>query len=281
MPLLLLILAATPPSATLLVPDCPALQAPLARALRVELSIESLTLGAPQPDRPVLQLDMECADARARIMVFHPVTSRRASREVPLRDVAPEMRPRALALAFAELLRAEYARLAPAVPEPEAPTAWTIGAQGELRLEPRHTTLHVGARLYGELEDLRLSAGAWSGATQTGLGQIASGIASGRLSLALLRTRAGPISLRLAPYAELGGVWATPTADAAGAAAKPRSALLYGAGLELGASWRLGPLALAFEVSPGYAVGTRLTEDGEEVLELGGFEVLFGLGLHL
>jgi hypothetical protein len=132
-------------------------------SLRVELASR-----APAPGTTLVTLAVEPCDtatARVRVDVASDVGPTAAEREVGLEDIPLEARPRALALAVAELLRGgeppEAAPPPPApAPPPPAPAASTRGvgfaADALAALYPARDTALWGGRLALSLELDRL-----------------------------------------------------------------------------------------------------------------------------
>ncbi|MFL5307976.1 MAG: hypothetical protein ACJ8F1_22355, partial [Polyangia bacterium] len=89
-------------------------------ALRVEIRDRLVPETAPAPGDFAL-VSVACAGDDAELLIVRQAAGSPVRRLVPLRDVAPDARPRAVAIAVAELLRVDLARNEP--PPPPVPLA--------------------------------------------------------------------------------------------------------------------------------------------------------------
>lgn len=89
-------------------------------ALQVEIRERLVPEVAPAPPDFAL-VSVTCAGEDAELLVVRQGTGTPVRRLVPLADVAPDARPRAVAIAAAELLRVDLARNEPPPPPPPAP----------------------------------------------------------------------------------------------------------------------------------------------------------------
>jgi len=132
-------------------------------SLRVELA------GRPRPPgttRVTLGIDpCDTATTRVHVEIRNDAGAPGAERDVGLEDIAVEARPRALALAVAELVRVEAADAAPppAAPPPPPPAAPVpppltkgVAADALVALYPSRDTALWGGRLSASLERPRL-----------------------------------------------------------------------------------------------------------------------------
>jgi len=165
-----------------------------------------------------------CEPATQQIGVGVDVATppRTIQRDVSLADLPPEARPRALALAVAELIRSEGEPAQPAdVPKPPPeketpqPVVLTGGVAGDLRYFFSHPTMMIGARLGLSLVTARLQLTLDAGAAATGSSSETVGNVSGNVSLLLAsaslfagaRIALGSVVATVGPTASLG--WAT------------------------------------------------------------------------
>jgi hypothetical protein len=88
-------------------------------ALQVELRDRLIPETAPSPPDFAL-VSVACAGSDADLLIVRQATGTPVRRRVPLGEVVPDARPRAVAIAVAELLRVDLARNAPP-PPPEPP----------------------------------------------------------------------------------------------------------------------------------------------------------------
>jgi hypothetical protein len=286
--------------------DCAA--APLYPAflddLRVELAAGPLRCcaAAPAAAAAVVATVEACDAASADVMVVDAGASagtpgRGARRHIALGDVPADARPRALALAVAELVRAA-AGAPPAVPAPDAvavdrpaaagggrPRA-TATVDGTLRFYPAHPTTLAGGRLAlalgGERWQARLDGGAEAGRASVDGGRIVTraagvGVAAGP------RFRRGAVTLDLGAGGEVAWARIAGEATAGGVAADARSALVASAGVQLRAE---APAGRALRLQARLQLGETLrgligAADGRPTAGISGPFVLLGLGLGL
>lgn len=91
--------------------------AALRAALRVELR-DRLVVEAPPAPADFALVSVACAGDRVDLLIVRQESGAPVRRQVPTADVAPDARPRAVAIAIAELLRVDAARPEPAAPPP-------------------------------------------------------------------------------------------------------------------------------------------------------------------
>jgi hypothetical protein len=206
--------------------DCAAAPPFLAfvEALRVELASSGppcCAIVAPDAAQagPGLALTLTGCDPGAAgfaIEVSDPATGRVQSRPISLADVAPDARPRALALAVAELVRSIEAAATPPAPAAAAGVAPTASATGivarasalaDLRAYAGTRTVLWGGRLALSLDRGRwrgaLALGAARGERQVSLGTIDVTLASAGLVFAR-RFVTGAWAFDVGPAGELG-----------------------------------------------------------------------------
>jgi hypothetical protein len=214
---LLLAAAGEPPAVRVIAPDCatpPVSVAAFQESLRVELAEVSQPLEvrlAVEPCHP--------ATERIIVSVVDDASGRTIRRDVGLEDVAPDARPRALALAVAELVRSMRPPPPPADPviraEPRppvpGPARLLIGAaEGELRSYPDRRTVMFGGRV-----SLAWARGSWQLAGYLDGGRGESRYAVGTVVVRSLnlgavigpRIPAGPAVVTLGLCGELGWTW--------------------------------------------------------------------------
>ena len=124
---------------------CPGFPDPAVRAaLRVEIRDRLISEAAPAPADFTL-VSVACAGQDAELLVVRQGTGVPVRRRVPLVAVVPDARPRAVALAIAELLRVDLARNEPPPPPsppPPPPSAFMMALSG--------TPFVLGGYLSGE-----------------------------------------------------------------------------------------------------------------------------------
>ena len=250
------------PATVLLVPPSCATAVPFAgdafvSILTTELradGVERLTVGGAASgdgaSLAVIVLRAEPCDATARdveVTIEDHATSKKVERRVQLGDASEAARPRALALAVAELLRATWLELAtidappPQVPVPE-PVRAAIGRTAvrslpstpDLRASspppperdvsiavagrfyPAASAALVGGRAAGAMPlafapsvAARIDFGALVGSANDPLGDINLGLATIGLALLVTSPRAAPVSIAVGPRVELGIGWAS------------------------------------------------------------------------
>ncbi len=205
----------------------------------------------------LIQLDFPrcAADASAVILeIDDALTNKRVRREVDLGDVPASGRPRALALAAAELLRASWAELAlpppRATPAPVAPAPvrlavtqrlrealrpseppppprapvrrWDLNASFVLQTFPAANVALLGGRVAVSYLPspqwplrIRLDLGAQSGTAFDPLGEIDLGMVTGALG-ATLTAGGERVALELGPRVEAGWSWVSGRPTVAG-----------------------------------------------------------------
>jgi hypothetical protein len=166
-----------------------------------------------------------CDPATEQISVGVDVTAppRTVQREVSLADLPPEARPRALALAVAELVRTASEPAQPVeVPAPKpdhpeetpAPLMLTGGVAGDVRYFFSHPTAMIGARLglslaYARLQ-VTLDVGAAATSSRQTMGDVSGDVSILLASASLFvgpRFALGPAVATFGPAASLG--WAS------------------------------------------------------------------------
>jgi hypothetical protein len=206
--------------------------------------------GKPEeaPSLAVLEIRAEACDAPQRNVIVHvedAATRKSLERRVQLTDVGEASRPRALALAVAELLRASWLELAmPDAPPPQAEVpqvvrqavqnrigAMTLPApryRGELLGGDRDVSVTAAWRAYptaraslvgGQVgmavpvarKDwlARVDTGAVFGSTQDELGEVALGVAWFGAAFLYTTGPEAPFSLALGPRLDVGVAWAS------------------------------------------------------------------------
>jgi hypothetical protein len=284
-------------------PDCDARPAFLAfvDSLRVELASSGpacCTIVAP--DAPIappgVTLALEGCDPAAddlgvEVADLTRVTTR--SRRISLADVAPAARPRALALAVAELVRSIEQAPSPAPPPAAPPAAHPSAAP--LPFAPRVAALvelrayRTHSLLWGGGVGLAVDHGRWragldldaaSGGRQVGLGTIDVTLASARLAFGP-RFSAGVSALDLGLVGELG--WARID----GQSGEPGVSAGSGSGLTVAVGARAGieaPATRAVRVRVGIEAGGVArsltgTENGASAAGISGAYLLVAAGV--
>ena len=284
-------------------------------SLRVELAGRGLaccTLAEPGgdgPDTGALRVTLElvpCAADADRILasVRDPSDGRVVAREISFSDVAETARPRALALAVAELIHtlgqppareappppaALVSSVPPPPPPPPQPTRAarvSLGLEAETRVLPAHSTTVWGgrARLTMPWRSLHADLDVGGGYASAGsdLGDVVLRVASVGVGLGpRLSTRTAVIDLGL--HAELGWAWIRGDAVSADVGSGSGSGLLSSAGLRaaaaLPAALRMRP-CLALE---GGALlhGLKGQSSGRAVVGMTGYYLLAALGIEV
>ncbi len=195
-------------------------------------ALARVTLAASPCSENATQVDVTVDDA---------ATNKTVLRTMALGDVAAGARPRALALAVAELVRASWAELAlpsappppplvparvqriarlhaapPPTPEPSLvrPPPFALGAALAARFFPTYATATLGPRvaLWAPLGSsplrVRIDANALFGTAYDPLGSLPLGLVSGGGAL-LLGHRSGPLDVEIGPHLEVGYGWVT------------------------------------------------------------------------
>jgi hypothetical protein len=297
-------------------PQCKATSfelAPFLDSLRVELAGRGFfccTVAPPGNETPaasMLEVRLEIVPCTADADRLHasaraPVDSRAVERVISLADVARTARPRALALAVAELVRwleqgaedttteavvvqATAAPSSTAEPQsPARPLALALGVEAEARGLPTRDTMMWGgrARLVAHRRWLRvdLDLGASYARVPGELGVVSLRCASAGLGLGprfATRTVIAHLGLR----AELGRVWIRGKPALADVRAGSGSDLIANVGLRLSleapAQGKLRP-SLTLE-SGGILRGVKANVDGQPVAGMTGYYVLVALGI--
>jgi hypothetical protein len=297
-------------------PQCKAASfelAPFLDSLRVELAGRGLsccTVAPPSNEAPasrmlVVRLEIvPCTtDAdRLHASARAPVDSRAVERVISLGDVARTARPRALALAVAELVRwleqgagnttteavvvpATAAPSSTAEPQsPARPLALALGVEAEARGLPTRDTMMWGgrARVVAHRRWLRvdLDLGASYARAPGELGVVSLRSASAGLGLGP-RVAVGAVSAHLGLRAELGYAWIRGETGLADVRTGSGSDLIANLGLRLAleapAQGKLRP-GLALE-SGGILRGVKANVSGQPVAGMTGYYVLLALGI--
>jgi hypothetical protein len=219
--------------------------------MRAELradGVEHITTSADDGNAIAsIRLDSDLCDPALReavVIIEDRLTSKRVSRRVALGDLPPLARPRTLALATAELLRASWLELAtpdappptvpvPAVvrdatlrrlmvappppaelPRPEPKKPLDVSLAFEWRTFPIVRTSMLGGRgaiaipFYTRSLWFRLDLGALVGSARDVLGDVALGYASGGAALFFATPRERAVSAEIGPRVEYGVAWA-------------------------------------------------------------------------
>lgn len=278
-------------------PACPI--APLSLPAFTEALRAELTPRGPTPGATLVSLAVDPCDTlttHVQVSVNDAASGRGSARDIDLGDVALDARPRALALAVAELVRGVVPPSPASAPPPAAtelppsavaiapPPLVAIDAHALLDLYPaRDTHLWAG----------RISVSGVSGRWQAGgFGELASGdrtFAEGRVELLSLGAGAfiGPRwtwrSVSLSPGVAASAAWSriqghatapgvvatTDSAPTAAVRARVQAALLMGRALSLSALVEAGYVVRTFDAT---VAGVRATG-------ISGTTLVFGLGL--
>jgi hypothetical protein len=241
---------------------------------------------------------------RVRVSVFEPASSRAVEREVSLADVAQTARPRALALAVAELIHslgqgassetvaAPAAALplpkteAPAVARPTraASAALSIHVEAEARIFPAHDTTMWGGRVrlatHWRVLHADLDFGGDFGSKQVALGNLILRSAGAGLGLGpRFATRVAIIDLGL--RGGLGWAWIRGETALTSVHAEAGSNLISSAGLRLSfeAPPRLWIRPSITLEGGGFIRGLNGEVNGQTVTGITGYYLLAGLGL--
>jgi hypothetical protein len=271
-------------------PECPI--APLSVPELVEALRPELAGRAAAAEPTLVTLAIEPCDVGTTSV---RVTVGASSREIGLGDVAPSARPRALALAIAELVRGAAPPPPPPPPEPLAPVApppavpppprVEVGAEALATLFPaRHTTLWGGRALAGwasEIAHAELFLEAAAGSRDVAGGAIDVRRLGGGVFFGTSRPFGGGRAVARSAFGA-----SLDWTHVAGRAATPDVSTGAGSGLTLALRLRL---SLAFPVSssvslhafaePGFVLrGLDATADGARAAGVWGPLVAFGLG---
>jgi hypothetical protein len=292
-------MAQPPPPATVIVhvEDCPGAAPvaldPFVAILTAELRADGVERVLAQVPRPtaaprepgalaVIDVRADPCEASPRELVVHiadDATRKQVERRVQLSDVAEPSRPRALALAVAETLRASWMELEmpdappPAVPVPPAvreavvvrtatiapdrlaasvpPDRASTGPDVSLALAwrafPSPTTSTFGGRaalqlpLGGSFALVRFDAGALLGAARDVLGDVSLGEAAAGAALLFASPRGAVVSAELGPRVEAGAAWASGNAAAASTSSYAGAGFVSAASLLGGFRYRMTP----------------------------------------
>jgi hypothetical protein len=282
--------------------------------------VERVAPGQAASALAIIKLSIEpCAESTrdALVTIEDMVTAKRVSRSIPLQDVSDQARPRALALAVAELLRASWLELAlPAVPASPVPPALreavlqriaavvsTPSADNQAERDPDvaleaslavawraflsgHASL-VGARaalsvpFYSPALLLRLDGGWVYGSVQDVLGDVHLGLMGVGAGLLYTTPLARSVTFALGPRIEAGVAWA------AGSSSDQQTSSYSGVGYTGSLSGlgqvllRLGPRwRLAMECEAGGVFAPfEATADGRRVTGVEGAMVGLSVGL--
>ena len=284
-------------------------------SLRVELAgrgLQCCTLAEPG-DGLVIEASLHVAVAelgpcgtepeRVRITVQQRAgVSRTLEREISLTDVAQAARPRALALAVAELIRSlgedtsDSPKVPTSVPQqphpspqpltlvPASPPAFSLHIEAEARSFPMRSTNLWGGRTRFTVHRQRFHADVDLGANyshvQTDLGKLLLRSASVGFGFGP-RFASASTTIDIGPHAEVGSAWihgTTTLADVGTASGSGAIASLgFRASIEAPAEMKLKP-CLTFE-SGGVLRTLNGTVDGQTVSAIGGFYFLAALGV--
>jgi len=295
-------------------PDCAA--APLAfesfvDSLRVELAASGPTCCAidgpnsPAPPGGDLTLTIEPCDPsteQVAVAVADPSSGRSMRRQLSFADVLPTSRPRAMALAVAELVRSLGQSAGPVVPptpdgaippaaaSPPVPAKvrFGVGAGAELRLYPRH-----GTRLWGGRVTFSSAVDRWRWRWQAGLDLHAAtggeSFAPGDVGIRTVGAdlsagphfAVGPADLALGLCGGLGWAWID------GRSTQPAVSTVDGSGLVVSAGGRAAfeaPTSRSVRVLAIVAAGAIArpviaTVAGATAAGIAGAYLLFGLGV--
>jgi len=277
-------------------------------ALRVELSgsgIACCTVAVPsQPKGEQLRLTLNfvsCASGTERVQlgVQMPNTAKAVEREISLGDVSIAARPRALALAAAELIRTvEHQESEPPAPIPvrnaESPPAsrkdvpsqlvFSTGAAFEARFFPVYDTILWGGRVRMALQKRALltefDLGGDYAHKQTELGQLLLTSTSAGLSLGP-HFAVGGAALNVGAHAELGWARVSSATDFSDVHTTAGSGVFATVGirgsLETPSSAKLRA-ALALE-GGGAVRSFNADVDGKSAMGITGYYLLAALGL--
>lgn len=281
-------------------------------SLRVELAgrgLDCCTLANPGDGiatAAALQVKVEIvpcvADAdRVQVTAYSPADSRTVERQVSLADVVQPARPRALALAVAELIRSlglgrgessktiavsAQASAAPPPSRPEAArlTALSIHVEAEARGLPTRQTIMWGgrARFTGQrrMFHVDLDLGADYARARSELGNVFLLSASAGLGLGP-RFAIRNLILDLGPRAELGWAWIRGEPAFAQVRTGAGSDLISGVGfrgsIEAPAQVRIRP-SLTLE-SGGMIRGVKAEVNGQPVAGVTGYYLLAAFGI--
>jgi hypothetical protein len=227
-------------------------------------ALARVTLAASPCSESATQVDVTVDDA---------ATNKTVLRTMALGDVAAGARPRALALAVAELVRASWAELAlpnappppplvparvqriarlhaapaPTPPEPSAgrPPPLALGAALAARFFPSYATATLGPRvalsaaLGASPLRVRIDANALFGTAYDPLGSLPLGLVSGGGAL-LLGHRSGPLDVEIGPHLEVGYGWVTGHASTPGVATTSGGSVIVDLSAALDLRFELG-----------------------------------------
>jgi hypothetical protein len=236
----------------------------------------------------------EASTQQVDVLVDVTATRRAITRQVALADLPPEARPRALALAVAELLRTagepappEAAPPAPPAPSgpPQRPLTLTGNVAGEMRIHvSRDTTLwgpRLGVMLSGGPWQLSLDAGVAAGRRQVDLGELSTLLASASL-FAGPRFVLGPVITSVGPAGTLGWARIEGQSNMAGVVSGRGSGIVGTAGLRVAAEGPAGGALRLLAYLEGGMTIRRLDADVEGRPEAGvaGAYLLLAAGIR-
>jgi hypothetical protein len=295
-------------------PSCGAEGFPLVAfldSLRVELAGRGLRCctvaqaGDDTPTGPALRVKVEWTPCtpealRVQISAHEPAAARMVAREMSLADVVKTARPRALALATAELIRwlrqapseTPTTLVAPARAQPSAPTPLTparsnarsLHVAAEMRGFPAHDTLLWGgrARFTGHWRMLHadFDLGANSARVGSDLGDVRLRSVSAGLGLGP-RLAARTFLIDIGPRLELGWAWIRGEPGFTDVRSDAISGVIFSAGFRLAieapAQLRWRP-SLTLE-SGGMLQGVKGDVNGLPAAGMTGYYLLAALGL--
>src|SRR5262245_5184673 len=182
-------------------------------------------------DAVKVTLSIEPCDASTEeigVLVDVAQPPRALQRQVSLADLPPEARPRALALAVAELIRSATGSLQPEAPPPppEPPPAAApprhIGLAGSVAGDVRRHFAHA-TTLWGARLGLSLAYGRWHATVDAGAAANRTDVDAGNISILLAsaalfagpRFTAGPVIVSFGPTGALGWAWIKGQSDTA------------------------------------------------------------------
>ncbi|HTA21824.1 MAG TPA: hypothetical protein VK989_21165 [Polyangia bacterium] len=277
-------------------PTCPI--TPLSVSAFVDSLRAELASGARARAATVVTLAIEPCDAatlRVRVSIASDPGRSIAPRDIGLEDIAVEARPRALALAVAELVRSASppaappppALVAPAPPAPEPrPFAIGIAADGLTSLFPGRATALWGGRLSffvdGPRARLGLFADAAAGERDVDVGRVSlRSLAAGLVGCPTVS--AGRFTLCPGVAGAIGWAQIEGAAAAPGVVAGSGSSLVVAARGHVDASaWVAREVSARAFVEAGYMLrGYGATVDGAPSAGLVGASLVLGLGVGI
>lgn len=251
-------------------------------ALTSALQIELQTVGRPERSGVWrLAIDGDCADVDSAPTLRAATSERALERTLSLADVPSPLRPRALALALAELLRAALAPSSPVVAAPRAlqPTAADASPETALALRPglrvffAHRDVMFGAELTLQLQRWTLGVAGLVGVYADPIGSARVGVIEALLGYRLLATRSGAFSFTAGPRIAAGASFGS-AISAADAMMSSATVLAWDAGAELGLDADVGAgISLGLHAVGGYAGGGRFVADSRLLAQTAGLFV--------